>query len=54
MILTAPAATQDRLIRHEKYYVAILKIEGRGAKGAQTDVGGLARRSAFSPDGQYL
>jgi len=41
--------------RHEKSYVALLKIEGKSVrKVAQADVGGLAEGIAFSPDGQYL
>jgi DNA-binding beta-propeller fold protein YncE len=41
--------------RHEKSYVALLKIEGKTArKVAQADVGGLAEGIAFSPDGRYL
>jgi DNA-binding beta-propeller fold protein YncE len=41
--------------RHEKSYVALLKIEGKSVrKVAQADVGGLAEGLAFSPEGQYL
>jgi len=41
--------------RHEKSYVALLKIEGKSVrKVAQADVGGLAEGIAFSPEGQYL
>ena len=41
--------------RHEKSYVALLKIEGKTVrKVAQADVGGLAEGIAFSPDGRYL
>src|SRR6516165_1576570 len=41
--------------RHEKSYVALLKIDGKTVhKVAQTDVGGLAEGIAFSPDGHFL
>jgi DNA-binding beta-propeller fold protein YncE len=41
--------------RHEKSYVALLKIDGKTVhKVAQADVGGLAEGIAFSPDGHYL
>jgi len=41
--------------RHEKSYVALLKIEGKTVrKIAQAEVGGLAEGIAFSPDGRYL
>jgi DNA-binding beta-propeller fold protein YncE len=41
--------------RHDKSYVALLKIDGKTAhKVAQADVGGLAEGIAFSPDGRYL
>ena len=41
--------------RHEKSYVALLKIDGKSVrKVGQTDVGGLAEGIAFSPDGRYL
>ena len=41
--------------RHEKSYVALLKIEGTTVgKVAQADVGGLAEGIAFSPDGRHL
>ena len=48
-------APKTAFYRHEKSYVALLKIEGRSVrKVAQADVGGLAEGIAFSPDGQYL
>jgi DNA-binding beta-propeller fold protein YncE len=48
-------APKTAFYRHEKSYVALLKIEGKTVrKVAQTDVGGLAEGLAFSPDGQYL
>jgi DNA-binding beta-propeller fold protein YncE len=41
--------------RHDKSYVALLKIDGKTVrKVAQADVGGLAEGIAFSPDGRYL
>ena len=41
--------------RHEKSYVALLKIDGKTVHNvAQTDVGGLAEGIAFSPDGHFL
>jgi DNA-binding beta-propeller fold protein YncE len=41
--------------RHDKSYVALLKIEGKTVrKVGQADVGGLAEGIAFSPDGRYL
>src|SRR5215471_9530528 len=48
-------APKTAFYRHEKSYVALLKIEGRSVrKVAQADVGGLAEGIAFSPEGQYL
>jgi DNA-binding beta-propeller fold protein YncE len=48
-------APKTAFYRHEKSYVALLKIEGKSVrKVAQADVGGLAEGIAFSPDGQYL
>ena len=41
--------------RHDKSYVALLKIDGKTVrKVGQADVGGLAEGIAFSPDGRYL
>jgi len=41
--------------RHDKSYVALLKIDGKTVrKVALADVGGLAEGIAFSPDGRYL
>jgi DNA-binding beta-propeller fold protein YncE len=41
--------------RHDKSYVALLKIDGKTIrKVAQADVGGLAEGIVFSPDGRYL
>src|SRR5690349_8574232 len=41
--------------RHDKSYVALLKIDGKTVrKVAQADVGGLAEGIVFSPDGHYL
>jgi DNA-binding beta-propeller fold protein YncE len=41
--------------RHEKSFVALLKIDGKTVrKVAQADVGDLAEGIAFSPDGRYL
>jgi DNA-binding beta-propeller fold protein YncE len=51
---TGPAP-KSAFYRHEKSYVALLKIDGKNVrKVAQADVGGLAEGIAFSPDGQYL
>src|ERR1700736_604783 len=48
-------APKTAFYRHEKSYVALLKIDGKTVrKVAQTNVGGLAEGIAFSPDGQYL
>jgi DNA-binding beta-propeller fold protein YncE len=48
-------APKTAFYRHEKSYVALLKIEGKTVrKVAQADVGGLAEGIAFSPDGRYL
>ena len=48
-------APKTAFYRHEKSYVALLKIDGKSVrKVAQADVGGLAEGIAFSPDGQYL
>src|SRR6516162_9583149 len=48
-------APKTAFYRHEKSYVALLKIDGKTVrKVAQADVGGLAEGIAFSPDGQYL
>jgi DNA-binding beta-propeller fold protein YncE len=41
--------------RHEKSYLALLRIEGRTVrKVTQAEVSGLAEGIAFSPDGCYL
>ena len=41
--------------RHDKSYVALLKIDGKAVrKVGQADVGGLAEGIVFSPDGRYL
>jgi DNA-binding beta-propeller fold protein YncE len=41
--------------RHEKSYVALLKVDGKTVhKVAQADVGALAEGIAFGPDGHYL
>src|SRR5215472_9716532 len=46
---------KSAFFRHEKSYVALLKIEGKTVrKVGQTDVGGLAEGIAFSPDGRWL
>jgi DNA-binding beta-propeller fold protein YncE len=48
-------APKTAFYRHEKSYVALLKIEGKTVrKVGQADVGGLAEGLAFSPDGQFL
>src|SRR5207244_2335109 len=48
-------APKTAFYRHEKSYVALLKIEGKTVrKVAQADVGGLAEGIVFSPDGQHL
>jgi DNA-binding beta-propeller fold protein YncE len=56
LILNGTGGTpKTAFYRHEKSYVALLKIDGKSVrKVAQTDVGGLAEGIAFSPDGQYL
>jgi len=44
-----------RRLRHDKSYVALLKIDGKTVrKVARADVGGLAEDIAFSPDGRHL
>jgi DNA-binding beta-propeller fold protein YncE len=41
--------------RHDKSYVALLKIDGKSVrKVSRADVGGLAEGAAFSPDGRFL
>jgi DNA-binding beta-propeller fold protein YncE len=56
LILNGTGATpKTAFYRHEKSYVALLKIDGKTVrKVAQADVGGLAEGIAFSPDGRYL
>jgi DNA-binding beta-propeller fold protein YncE len=56
LILNGTGGTpRTAFYRHEKSYVALLKIDGKSVrKVAQADVGGLAEGIAFSPDGRYL
>ena len=56
LILNGTGGTpKTAFYRHDKSYVALLKIEGKAVrKAAQADVGGLAEGIAFSPDGRYL
>ena len=56
LILNCTGGTpKTAFYRHEKSYVALLKIDGESVrKVGQTDVGGLAEGIAFSPDGHYL
>jgi DNA-binding beta-propeller fold protein YncE len=56
LILNGTGATpKNAFFRHDKSYVALLKIDGKMVrKVAQTDVGDLAEGIAFSPDGRYL
>ena len=56
LILNGTGGTpKTAFYRHEKSYVALLKIDGKSVrKVGQTDVGGLAEGIAFSPDGHYL
>jgi DNA-binding beta-propeller fold protein YncE len=56
LILNGTGGTpKTAFYRHDKSYVALLKIDGKTVrKAAQTDVGGLAEGIAFSPDGRYL
>ena len=56
LILNGTGGTpKTAFFRHEKSYVALLKIDGKSVrKVGQTDVGGLAEGIAFSADGRYL
>jgi DNA-binding beta-propeller fold protein YncE len=56
LILNGSGGTpKTAFYRHDKSYVALLKIDGKTVrKVAQADVGGLAEGIAFSPDGHYL
>ena len=56
LILNGSGGTpKTAFYRHDKSYVALLKIDGKTVrKVGQTDVGGLAEGIAFSPDGRYL
>jgi DNA-binding beta-propeller fold protein YncE len=56
LILNGTGATpKTAFYRHDKSYVAFLKIDGKTVrKVAQADVGDLAEGIAFSPDGRYL
>ena len=56
LILNGTGGTpKTAFYRHDKSYVALLKIDGKSIrKVGQTDVGGLAEGIAFSPDGRYL
>ena len=56
LILNGTGGTpKTAFYRHEKSYVALLKVDGKSVrKVAQADVGGLAEGIAFSPDGRYL
>jgi DNA-binding beta-propeller fold protein YncE len=56
VILNGTGGTpKSAFYKHDKSYVVLLKVEGKGVrKVAQADVGGLAEGAAFSPDGRYL
>jgi DNA-binding beta-propeller fold protein YncE len=56
LILNGTGGTpKPALYRHDKSYVALLKIDGKTVrKVGQADVGGLAEGIAFRPDGRYL
>jgi DNA-binding beta-propeller fold protein YncE len=56
LILNGTGGTpKTAFYRHDKSYVALLKIDGKTVrKVAQADVGGLAEGIAFGPDGRYL
>jgi DNA-binding beta-propeller fold protein YncE len=56
LILNGTGGTpKTAFYRHDKSYVALLKIDGKTVrKVGQADVGGLAEGIAFSPDGRYL
>jgi DNA-binding beta-propeller fold protein YncE len=56
LILNGSGGTpKTAFYRHDKSYVALLKIDGKTVrKVAQADVGGLAEGISFSPDGRYL
>src|SRR5690349_18465082 len=56
LILNGTGGTpKTAFYRHDKSYVALLKIEGKTVrKVGQADVGGLAEGIVFSPDGRYL
>ena len=56
LILNGSGGTpKTAFYRHDKSYVALLKIDGKTVrKVGQADVGGLAEGIAFSPDGRYL
>lgn len=56
LILNGTGGTpKSAFYRHDKSYVALLKIDGKTVrKVAEADVGGLAEGIAFSPDGRYL
>jgi DNA-binding beta-propeller fold protein YncE len=56
LILNGTGGTsKTAFYRHDKSYVALLKIDGKSVrKVGQTDVGGLAEGIAFSPDGRWL
>src|SRR5271166_3017523 len=56
LILNGTGGTpKTAFYRHDKSYVALLKIDGKSVrKVSQADVGGLAEGIAFSPDGHYL
>src|SRR5215467_12333150 len=56
LILNGTGGTpKTAFYRHEKSYVALLKIDRKSVrKVGQTDVGGLAEGIAFSPDGRWL
>jgi DNA-binding beta-propeller fold protein YncE len=56
LILNGTGATpKTAFYRHDKSYVALLKIDGKAVrKVARAEVGGLAEGIAFSPDGRYL
>jgi hypothetical protein len=56
IILKATGDTpKSAFYRHEKSFVALLRIEGKTfGKVAEAEAGGLAECATFSPDGRYL
>lgn len=55
VILNGANASHDKFFYHPHSYVSLLKISGRTVrKVSETEVGGLAEGTAFSPDGKFL